>query len=98
MHSPPPGFGLAGFFCVYDRSMSTEPDNGILAQILGQHVAAGSKQLPPPSDIQPAELVTELDVGRPHGLVRIRYKLMRHRHGKSVNWFWTAIHAEQVAG
>lgn len=78
--------------------MTTDPDNGILSLILGQHIGAGSKQLPPPGDGQPAELVTELDTGRPYGLVRIRYKLMRHKHGKSVNWFWTAIHAEQVAG
>lgn len=76
--------------------MQTEPANGILPLILGQHIGAGARQLPPPGESQPPERVIQVDTGRPYGQVSIRYKLMRHRHGKSVNWFWTAIHAEQV--
>lgn len=78
--------------------MHSEQDNGILPLIPGQHIGAGSKQLPPPAENQQPEQVAVVDTGSPHGLVRIRYKLMRHKHGKSVNWFWNATHAERVGG
>lgn len=76
--------------------MQDEP-NGILPLILGEVIGrAGRELLPAPGQDQPAERVVEVDSGRPHGLVRIKYRLMRNKHGKSVNWFWTAVHAEQV--
>lgn len=78
--------------------MQDEP-NGILPLILGDVIGRTSRELlPVPGAGQPAEQVVEVDTGRPHGLVRIRYRLMRHRHGKSENWFWTAVHAEKVSG
>lgn len=78
--------------------MQDEP-NGILPLILGEVIGRTSRELlPTPGAGQPPEQVVEVDTGRPHGLVRIKYRLMRHRHGKSENWFWTAVHAEKVSG
>lgn len=76
--------------------MQDEP-NGILPLILGDVIGRTARELlPRPGAGQPAERVVEVDTGRPHGLIRIRYRLMRHKHGKSETWFWTAVHAERV--
>lgn len=76
--------------------MQDEP-NGILPLIRGEVIGRTSRELlPTPGAGQPVEQVVEVDTGRPHGRVRIKYRLMRHRHGKSENWFWTAVHAEPV--
>lgn len=73
-----------------------EQPNGILPLIPGDIIGSAARNLPPPSDGQPMELLTDVDTGPPYGLVRIRYRLMRSRHGKSVNWFWTAVHAGKL--
>lgn len=77
--------------------MQDDP-NGILAQLQGPTISDGNKLLPRPDETQAGDPVrsVEIDAGRPLGLVRIRYRLMRHKHGKSINWFWTAVHAERV--
>lgn len=75
--------------------MQDEP-NGILPLIRGEVIGQSREVLPPAGRGEPAERTAVLDAGPPHGLVRIRYRLMRHRHGKSENWFWTAVHAERV--
>lgn len=72
--------------------------NGILPLILGQYIGAAAQLLPRPGPDEQPERLTEIYTGQPYGRVRIRYKLMRHKHGKSINWFWTAIHAEEVGG
>lgn len=76
--------------------MQDEP-NGILPLISGEVSGRTARELlPRPGAGQPAERVVEVDAGHPNGLVRIKCRLMRHRHGKSVSWFWTAVHAERV--
>jgi hypothetical protein len=71
-----------------------DSSNGILALLPGSVIGHAMKDLPPAGAGQPEELTVELKAGEPHGLVRIRYRLMRSRRGKSTNWFWTAVHAE----
>jgi hypothetical protein len=78
--------------------MQDEP-NGILPYILGEVIGRTSREaLPIPGPDQPPDRTVEVDAGPPHHLVRIRYRLMRNRHGKSQNWFWTAVYAERVDG
>ena len=73
----------------------TPENNGILALIPGAAIAAGSRSLPTPGAGRPLELEAVVDAGE-RGMVRIRYCLQRHRHGKSESWFWTAFYAELV--
>ena len=73
-----------------------DDQNGILPLILGEVIGQTAQSLPRPGPDQPTERAVEVDSGRPHGVVRIRYRLVRHKHGKSVSWFWTAVHAERV--
>ena len=74
----------------------TPENNGILALVPGAAIAAGSRALPRPGPGQQSELEAVVDAGE-RGLVRIRYCLQRHRHGKSENWFWTAYFAEPAS-
>lgn len=76
--------------------MTADEDNGILAQIRGDVIGAAAARLPRAGSDQPPELTADVDAGPPVGLVRIRYRLQRHRHGKSQTWFWVAVHAEKV--
>ncbi len=93
-----PFTGLAGFFAFWHHAaMTTDEPNGILPYILGAVIGGTASTLPRPGPGQPTERTAEVDTGKPYGLVRIRYRLMRYRHGKSDNWFWTAVHAERVA-
>lgn len=73
-----------------------ERPNGILPLIQGQVIGAGALQLPPAGPDQPPEIRLVLDAGLPYRLVLVRFKLMKHKKGKSVHWFWTAVHAEQT--
>ena len=76
----------------------SEDSNGILATLPGDLIGYASQDLPPPGAGQSSEVVVERLAGDPHGLVRIRFRLMRARRGKSTSWFWTAVHAERVGG
>lgn len=71
----------------------TPDNNGILALVPGAAIGAGSRSLPAPGAGRPLELDAVVDAGEP-GVVRIRYRLQSHRHGKSQTWFWTAFYAE----
>jgi hypothetical protein len=73
----------------------TPEDNGILALVGGAAIGAGSQSFPRPGPDQPPEREAVVDAGH-RGVVRIRYKLMRHAYRKNVTWFWTACHAEPV--
>ena len=70
--------------------------NGILPLIRGDIIGATARGLPPPGEDRPTELLADVDSGPPYGLVRIRYRLMRHKHGKSIGWYWTAVHAAKL--
>lgn len=70
-------------------------DNGILALVGGAAIGGGSQSLPRPGPDQPSEREAVVDAGH-RGVVRIKYKLMRHNHRKSVTWYWLAFHAEPV--
>lgn len=73
-----------------------ERPNGILPLIQGQVIGAGALQLPPAGPDQRTEISLELDAGQPYRMVRVRFRLMKHKKGKSIHWFWTAVHAEQT--
>lgn len=73
-----------------------DESNGILTLIPGGQIGSAAQTLPKAGPDQPTERSVEVDTGPPFGLVRIRYHLMRSRHGKSERWFWTAVHAEPV--
>lgn len=73
-----------------------ERPNGILPLIQGQVIGNGAHRLPPAGPDQPTEVSLELDAGPPYRLVRVRFKLMKHKKGKNTHWFWTAVHAEQA--
>lgn len=76
--------------------MQDEP-NGILPLIDGALIGRTAReQLPPAAAGQPETIEIEVDSGNHLGQVRIRYRLLRSRHGKSRGWFWTAVHAEQA--
>ena len=76
---------------------SLDPPNGVLRQIPGEYISAGSSSLPIPGPGQPAELWAEVDTTSVwSGRVRIKYQLRKHRHGKSTSWFWAAMFAERV--
>ena len=70
-----------------------DEDNGILAQIPGEHVARAGNLLPPAAAGEDS-IATVLFEVPDVGYVRMRFKLMSSRRGKSRLWFWTATHAE----
>ena len=67
-------------------------DNGILAKIRGDDIAAGGQLLPAAGPGQPPELAAVVDTPG-FGEVRITYRLKRSPRKKSSLWFWTACHA-----
>ena len=70
-------------------------DNGILARVPGEFIAAGSKLLPPAGPEQLATGQAVVPDVRDLGAVRITYELASHRHGKSRRWYWLAVRADQ---
>lgn len=77
-------------------SIPEDRDNGILAQIRGEILGAAWKTLPPADHTELPERVVEIDAGPPLGMVRVRYRLARHKRGKDIHWFWVAFHAERL--
>lgn len=76
--------------------MSTE--NGVLARVPGEFIAAGAKQLPVPSEAEAEAPERVAVVNAPDlGDVRIAYRLRSYRHGRSRLWHWVAIRADQVS-
>lgn len=75
--------------------MEYDVDNGILAQVPGGCSAAGIDGLPPPGPNSPQELKAVVDA-QWLGQVEITYRVMSHKHRKSVFWFWTPVYARQV--
>lgn len=70
-------------------------DNGILVEILGDDIAAGSKLLPLAGPGQPSELTAVVDTSG-FGKVRITYRLNKSPRRMSRLWLWTARHAVAV--
>ncbi len=73
------------------------PEHGILAQVGGQFIAAGSDSLPkagPGEDSLQTVVVEVPSLGK----VQLTYQLKTHKHGKSRNWFWVAVRADAVEG
>ncbi|MDF3822238.1 hypothetical protein P3G55_20205 [Leptospira sp. 96542] len=73
-----------------------EANNGILGKVQGQYVAEAIQSLPSPDPGSPQFLTAEVDAGWV-GRVRIRFQLLKHRHHKSVHYFWSAEFAEPVS-
>ena len=70
-------------------------DNGILALIRGQEIAAGNNSLPRPGQGQPERMSVEVDTLY-WGRVLIVYHLKSHKRGKSHYWSWAAVRAVAV--
>lgn len=70
-------------------------DSGILAKLPGGAVAAGIHGLPTAGPTGPQELKAEVDAGWV-GRVEITYRVTKFRHGKSVFYCWTGVHARTV--
>lgn len=70
-------------------------DNGILAYVGGQYIAAGSAKLPAAKSSEPEERTAMLEVPD-LGLVRITYRLNSYKHGRSRHWHWLAVKADRV--
>jgi hypothetical protein len=71
-------------------------NNGILAQVPGEFIAAGTEQLPPPGPDQQEQptRATVVQGVRDLGAVRITYELKSYRRGKSRAWHWAALRAD----
>lgn len=71
--------------------------NGILAQIPGDHISAGSLQLPPAAMADKTAPVRQVDLHVPgQGLVRITYQLNTYRHRRSMLTHWLAVRADRL--
>jgi len=75
----------------------TDPDNGILAQVPGQYVAAALQLLPPPV-AGAAQASVEIDGPPELGRVRIHAEVVSWRRGKAATVFWSAVRADRVGG
>lgn len=75
--------------------MWTEPDNGCLALVRGEEVAAGNNSLPKPETSAETVMVVEVDTQR-LGLVRIDYHVKINKRGKAIYRYWTAVRADKV--
>lgn len=73
--------------------MSFPHDNGCLAKVRGEEIAAGSQFLPSPAEGQPEYLAVEIETVT-LGRVRITYHLQSYKRGKIKYWHWVAKHAE----
>lgn len=74
-------------------------DNGILARVPGEYIAAGASTLPKAGADQEGELVRLVVVEVPDlGAVRISYRLRSYRHGRSRLWHWLAVRGDVVEG
>lgn len=71
-------------------------DNGILASVPGESIAAGIDQLPRAgADQQGQPLQKTVVTGvRDLGAVCITYQLNTYRRGRSRLWHWVAVHAQ----
>ena len=70
----------------------SEDDNGILAKIGGEWISKALHNLPPAEASKEDTMVT-MDVPG-MGMVRFSAKRLRHKHGKDVHYFWSAIRAD----
>lgn len=75
--------------------MQEQHDNGILAGIRGEEIAAGNQRLPPPGPGQSERLSVEVDTLY-NGRVLITYRLQSYKRGKSHYWRWAASRAAAV--
>lgn len=70
-------------------------DNGILAQVPGEYVSQGKRDLPPPAAAEDRDYTAEVDAGHV-GRVLITYRPQKHKRGKSSHWFWVAVRATRL--
>lgn len=75
--------------------MWTEPDNGCLALVKGEEVAAGHNTLPSAASATETVRVVEVNTER-CGLVRIEYHLKVIKQRRVRHRFWHAVRADRV--
>ena len=75
--------------------MEMQSDNGVLGFILADETAVAMRRLPEAGRGQPARFEAETDSIH-KGRVMITFRLMSHKRGKSVYWFWSPCHARQI--
>lgn len=74
-----------------------QDDNGILAEVPGTFNALASQTLPPAETATEQIMWAVVDTGPQwRGLVRIRYRRERMRHGKHGHWAWVSEYAERA--
>lgn len=66
----------------------------LLEKIQGEIIAQAGRLLPVATENSPAMVQSASEVPG-LGMVTFSFKLMKHKHGKSVNYFWTACRAEK---
>jgi hypothetical protein len=70
-----------------------DDENGILSKIPGQYVAVANQILPKAETAQDDTMQAVVEVPG-FGHVRLTFKRLRHKRGKSVHYFWCANRAE----
>lgn len=79
--------------------METPPlaENGMLASVPGEYIAAAMQQLPRASADLAEEPERRVEVDVPDfGRVRITLMVNGYRRGRAKFWHWVAVHAEQI--
>lgn len=80
-------------------SVSTAPsvpgDNGIMAQVPGQHLAAAQLALPPAETMQNQVVTVEADGGWV-GRVRITFQSTLHKFHRTQRWVWREKRVERA--
>jgi len=77
------------------RPATGTPENGILAQVPGNIVAAALQTLPPPTAIGPDTATVIFDAEH-LGLVQFTIEKCRLKHGRHSHYYWSASRAEPV--
>lgn len=70
-------------------------ENGVLAQVPGNIVAAALNSLPPPTAIGPDTAAVIFDAEH-LGLVQFTIEKRRVKHGRHSHYYWSASRAEPV--
>lgn len=77
--------------------MAWDDSNGILGKVPGALIAQAQQMQGVADSSSPSQVISEIDVPDV-GRVRIKLRLNRARHHRSMHWYWNAYFAELVDG
>lgn len=74
--------------------------NGYLRHVPGQDISAGSRMLPVASEGEKHTLERKAEIYSQelNAMVRITYRLAKHKHHKTTTWSWVANWADLAEG